>query len=85
MAKRGRPRKGEERSVSDSASWVKIVAARAQGKRVQAFMTAWVLECRMLDEYHAMIESMYGEGGKPRKHFEATSVMLEVIESWEIA
>lgn len=77
----GRPRK--LRSTPDEklpTVWDRVKAARTVGKQVQDFMVAWVLECRMLDEYHAMIISMYGEGVKPYKYFEATDVILEVVD-----
>jgi hypothetical protein len=55
-------------------------AQRREGKKLERFMAVWIRECRVIDEYHAMIESLYGEGTKPRKKFEVTTVILETID-----
>lgn len=58
----------------------RVFAQRREGKKLERFMVAWIRECRIIDEYHAMIESLYGEGMKPRKRFEVTTVILETID-----
>lgn len=77
----GRPRRPNYTPDANTVAWAKVLAARAIGKQVQDFMVAWILECRVLDDYHAMIVSMYGDGVRPIKYFEATDVILEVVDN----
>ena len=78
---KAKPKNKPKVAVAPSA-WAKVVTARKYGKLLQDFMLAWIAECRMLDEYHDMMGSMYGDQYK-YKYFEPTTIVLEAADQFE--
>jgi hypothetical protein len=74
--------KAKKPDVVAPSAWARVLEARKYGKLLQDFMLAWIAECRVLDEYHEMMHSLYGENYK-YKYFEPTSIVVEAADQFE--
>lgn len=79
---RGKAKKTKPKVSVAPSAWAKVLEARKYGKLLQDFMQAWIAECKVLDEYHDMMNSMYGDQYK-YKYFAPTTVVLEAADQFE--